>query len=161
MIRRTASPCAPSSSTALLPRAARVAAVLVVTSMLAACGHAAAEPTRVAAPAAPPLPSAHDAHPDAVVAGPETAADRALAERVESAIARDDELAPRAKEAVTVHCRSGRVLLRGGVPTREEKARVESTAREVAGGANVLSDLALVGDGVAAGGSATQAAALR
>lgn len=128
---------------------ARLLACALAATSLAACATTSPGPNRAARTAAAEasLPSARDERPEVVEAAPETAGDRELARRVEEALANDAELSERAKEAVTVRCRSGRVILRGGVQARDEKARVEADARDVAGGANVVSDLSIVGDG--------------
>jgi hypothetical protein len=70
----------------------------------------------------------------------ESASDAEISDKVREKLAKNDDLSVKAKH-VQVTTANGKVMLRGPVETTEEKSKVESCAREVAGSSGIDSRL--------------------
>jgi len=66
--------------------------------------------------------------------------DSAITDQIREKLAKDDDLSVKAKN-VRITTANGKVTLRGPVETTEEKSKVESCAREVAGSSGIDSRL--------------------
>jgi hyperosmotically inducible periplasmic protein len=72
-------------------------------------------------------------------------ADRATTKQIRSAIMKDSSLSTYAHN-IKIITRDGTVTLKGPVRSEQEKAAIESTAKSVAGVANVTNDLTIAPD---------------